>query len=59
MFIMNPVGGMFTEADVPVKPHFKLVPNRKDRRAMAKGKPSKGTGKDKRLKRNRGKKKRR
>ena len=28
------------------------------RKKMAKGKPSKGTGKDKRLKRNRGKKKR-
>jgi hypothetical protein len=34
--------------------------NRKERRArMAKGKPSKGTGKDKRLKRNKGRKKRR
>jgi hypothetical protein len=29
------------------------------RKSMAKGKPSRGTGKDKRLKRNRGKKKRR
>jgi hypothetical protein len=38
---------------------FRTVANREDRRAMAKGKPSKGTGRDKRLKRNRGKKKRR
>lgn len=40
---------MFTEADIPAKP----FPNRKERRAMAKGKPSKGTKKDMRLKANR------
>lgn len=60
MFILNDtipmgVGLVFDESDIPAKP----MPNRKDRRVkMAKGKPSKGTGKDKRLKRNRGKKKR-
>lgn len=30
-----------------------VVPNRRDRRVMARGKPSKGTKKDRRLKRNR------
>jgi hypothetical protein len=72
MFIMNPMEyEMLREVDalppgtrrsgrIPVKrSEMRVVANRKDRRAMAKGKPSKGTGKDRRLKRNRGKKKRR
>jgi hypothetical protein len=62
MFILNkweyPLSARYGVAmeypDVPNERRPRLVlPNRKDRRAMAKGKPSKGTKKDKRLKRNR------
>lgn len=48
VFSSSGFGGGFNEADV--------WPNGKAK-SMAKGKPSKGTGKDKRLKRNKGKKK--